>query len=289
MMGSHVNFSDDIWINIMLQFSKLTGLWATGKNHLPFVAVTIFLNILDAIFKYYVYMWMMARGNFKSKHYLEVCRNVLSKTTLICHWVMLYKYRKEFSRLRKITRTSHALRKYKTSSRQKTTFFKIILVAVYLQSHRIVSLCVLEVALRDIWDLLQSLTFLFSNFCEFVIMLQFLIFLHLLKSQMEIVNEKLALMKFDFDRFEFVLAMMKKLNGLYGLQNLLLITQIFVILVNMTYSIIVIMACDQVKSCPEELKAWAVSYFMSNNLFALFMLVCLVQFCQSSSNVVNSH
>lgn len=266
--------------NIIFQYSNVFGLWHDPQSRFPFIPLAIFLNIVDVSFKVFHYIFMIRNGRFRSKYFLEVIRNIMTKLVHAAHWWMLYCNCKDIAKLTEFFRRFYT---------KKCSLQKIFWSAVAIQVLRLTFLIWLDILFNDYIDLAATCSFLVNSFNDFVIILQYCTFLEIFVKEIGIIKGKCLKFQFEFDVFEYVFTVVKKLNNLFEFQILFIVITIFVTLLNSSYGVLFAISCykNNLEHCIGLPKLISVTlWFMSNNIFVLFMLISLVRYCQRLSSMV---
>ncbi|CAB0014590.1 unnamed protein product, partial [Nesidiocoris tenuis] len=157
---------------------------------------------------------------------------------------------------------------------------------------RFVTVCWLDVMCRMYTDLALSTSFLFFNLNEFVIVIQFCTVLRALRHNVASATDNLyCLQKSDFRSVDRALELGEKVDRLYGIQILLIISQIFLIVVSYSLTLVQMISCSKCSFytyiCTNNGTNYPMIAFCAGGIFsAVFVLTIILHCCQSTAGQV---
>lgn len=268
----------------LLNVSRFLGLWPSSRSNSKFfVTLSILVNILDSVPKAYVFLAVEpSLIKTRSAIYLELLRNCLSKACVVAHVLTVVIRRNDFVELDKFLQNP-------TFEKMGNRMFASGLLT-YLW--RFVTVCWLDVMCRMYTDLALSTSFLFFNLNEFVIVIQFCTVLRALRHNVASATDNLyCLQKSDFRSVDRALELGEKVDRLYGIQILLIISQIFLIVVSYSLTLVQMISCSKCSFytyiCTNNGTNYPMIAFCAGGIFsAVFVLTIILHCCQSTAGQV---
>ncbi|BES98028.1 Hypothetical protein NTJ_10843 [Nesidiocoris tenuis] len=264
------------FVEVMLKCSEIFGLWPSwNKNRHFFVVLAMIVNILDALPKAY-YFCNMERPNMTiSGKFLEIMRNSVSKAVLIIHAYHVVYRRRDFAILNRLLK----------EPKFKNINYRIFVCGISPFFWRVAMILWLDIKCGVYLDLMVTLSFTFFNSLEFLIAVQFCASLVVISDLLAKIVDSMDLQIFEFELFDKTVALCEKIDNLYGLQLLLITSQIFMMLVTYSLGVVVTFWCiscsEYTYRCPDSTNL-LIGYALSNITCVIYLLTMIVKCCYST-------